>query len=169
MLVAVLAVPAEPAAAAVPPPPLPGRLLLRDEGPEVRPDADAALVGVTLRPPMLGSGDTVMLQVGERHATSIGGGCRAHGCLHHVLLQSAGAAATSLCSGPPPLGHTHPLSASSSVWMLMRGRVAGIASDDVLLLVGRAMGMTSPMCVMGGSAGAAYSEPPGSSLSYEPW
>lgn len=62
-------------------------------------------------------------------------------------------------------GRTHPLSASSSTVLL--GRRA--ASEDVVLLVGRALGMTSPMCVTGGRpTGPLYSAAPlGSSPSYD--
>lgn len=59
MLVAVLPGPLLPAT--LPAPPLGGRLLLREEGPEA--GGGAALVGVTLRPTCIrGSGDTGSLQ-----------------------------------------------------------------------------------------------------------
>ena len=68
---------------------------------------------------------------------------------------------------PAAQSATHPLSASSSAVLLGRR----CASEDVVLLEGRAMGMTSPMCVTGGrAAGPLYSAaPPGSSPSNEAW
>lgn len=67
----------------------------------------------------------------------------------------------------------HPLSASSSGTTRLLGRRG--ASEEVEELVGRAfMGITSPMCVMGGSAGAPPPPPysaelPESSLSKVEW
>jgi hypothetical protein len=117
LLVAVL-VPAPLALlpATLPAPPLPARLLLREEGPE---GTAAVLVGATRRP------------LGARGS-----------------------------------GDTTPLSASSSAVLLLGRRAA---SEDVVLLVGRAMGMTSPMCVTRGRpTGPLYSAAPlGSSPSYD--